>query len=156
MSRQLLTADRWRDLVGQQRRSGLSVESFCGKQALAVSTFFVWRRKLQDRSAPTFVELTPVVEPPGPRPRVSGSWSPNEPIELLLPGGAIVRVGAGFDTGTLRSRGGAAMTSGTSGTSGTHDIPASPAPQASCHAFDLMNISTYHLNPDVGQFYCRQ
>jgi len=101
MSKQSLTAERWRELIGQQQGSGLSIARFCGRHCVAVSTFFFWRRKLEDLAVPTFVELTPAVELPVSTLRASESESPS-PIELQLRCGTIVRVREGFDVPTLR------------------------------------------------------
>lgn len=101
MSKQSLTADRWRELIRQQQDSGLSIARFCDRHCVAVSTFFFWRRKLEDLAGPTFVELTPVVESAGSVLRVSGNES-RSPIELQLRCGTIVRVREGFDGATLR------------------------------------------------------
>jgi transposase-like protein len=101
MSKQSLTADRWRELIRQQQDSGLSIARFCDRHCVAVSTFFFWRRKLEDLAAPTFVELTPAVEPPVSIQRASESES-RLPIELQLRCGTIVRVREGFDVTTLR------------------------------------------------------
>ena len=111
MNGQRLTADRWRDLIRQQSGSGQSIEAFCRQHGLAVSTFFVWRRKLKTGAVPTFVELTSSAEPTAATPQVievKNAPSLNEgadappPIELLLAGGLIVRVRDGFDAATLR------------------------------------------------------
>jgi hypothetical protein len=101
MSKQSLTADRWRELIRQQRGSGLSVARFCGRHSVAVSSFFFWRRKLKAVAAPTFMELTPAVEPPVSILRASERES-RSPIELQLRCGTIVRVREGFDVPTLR------------------------------------------------------
>ncbi len=101
MSKQSLTADRWRELIRQQQDSGLSIARFCGRHSVAVSSFFFWRRKLEDRAAPMFVELTPAVEPAASILRASESEL-RLPIELQLRCGTIVRVREGFDVPTLR------------------------------------------------------
>jgi len=101
MSKQSLTAERWRELIRQQEGSGLSVARFCGQQGVAVSSFFFWRRKLKGSAAPTFVELMPAVELPVSTLRAGESESPS-PIELQLRCGTIVRVREGFDVPTLR------------------------------------------------------
>jgi putative transposase len=108
MNKRILTADRWRELIEQQQRSGLSIAAFCAEHDVAVSTFFAWRRKLEIRGAPgapgisgvpAFVELTPSIEPAAARGSVELLPAP---IELLLPGGLTVRVRENFDAATLR------------------------------------------------------
>lgn len=36
----------WREVIARQRESGLSIKGFCAKEALAIATFFVWKRRL--------------------------------------------------------------------------------------------------------------
>jgi len=105
MNRRRLTADRWRDLIRQQSRSGLSIAAFCAEHDVAASTFFVWRRKVAAGDAPTFVELTPAIEGSTAAAATGAARhgeSANAPIELLLPDGLILRVHQGFDAATLR------------------------------------------------------
>ncbi len=102
MNRRRLTVDRWRDLVRQQRRSGLSIAAFCAAHDVAASTFFVWRRKLEGRDAPRFVELTPSAEPASAAPGANEGETAPAPIELSLPGDLTVRVREGFSAATLR------------------------------------------------------
>jgi transposase-like protein len=92
MTRQRLTAQQWQALMDQQRSSGMTIARFCDHHGLAVSTFFVWRRKLSEPDAPTFVELT----------HEAASASVDAPIELVLTGDVLVRVHAGFDAALLR------------------------------------------------------
>lgn len=114
MNNRTLTADRWRELIAQQQGSGLSIAAFCAERAVAASTFFAWRRKLEIRPASAFVELTPSAASAAARaneheasrvlvelPPASIELLP-EPIELLLPGGLPLRVRKGFDAATLR------------------------------------------------------
>lgn len=70
----------------------MTITRFCDHHGLAVSTFFAWRRKLREPEASMFVELT----------HEAASASVDAPIELLLPGGVLVRVHAGFDAALLR------------------------------------------------------
>lgn len=82
MNKRILTANRWRELIEQQQRSGLSIAAFCAEHGVAASTFFAWRRKLEIRGvpgapgapgapgmsgAPAFVELRPSIEPAAAR-----------------------------------------------------------------------------------------
>ena len=85
-----MTAERWRALVEQQRAGAVSVSAFCRRHGLAVSTYFAWRRRLDDAARSTFVEVTAAVDL---RPSL---------IEVVVAGGARVQVRAGFDTALLR------------------------------------------------------
>lgn len=97
MSRRQLKPERWRELVGRQRTSGLTVEAYCRRQRLATSTFYAWRHKLAAVEAPAFVELMPKADVLPPRPGVGAAV-----IEVSVRGGVTVRVGEGFDAGLLR------------------------------------------------------
>lgn len=129
---QRLTASQWRRLFHRQRSSGLSVAAFCGREGVAVSTFFAKRRQLEASSGaepqraqgsasgarqrlapPAFVEVrsTGAADAEGADPsdeaaaeaaREASACSEPEPIELVLDRGVVVRVRAGFDAGLLR------------------------------------------------------
>jgi transposase-like protein len=115
----------WRRRVGAQRTSGLSVRAFCARHGLPESAFYFWRRELERRDAertqaavvrrprqrsaadarPRFV---PVVVTEGPASVAAAratSVLPASPpaIELVHPGGVVVRVPAGTDTAALRT-----------------------------------------------------
>lgn len=113
MSRQRLSETRWRELVAQQRASGLEVAAFCQQHGLVVSTFYWWRRRLErppeqeDQAAPRFieprfVELTTAAD---------AGEGPTGGVELVLRRGGgggggvaeiVVRVREGFDAALLR------------------------------------------------------
>ena len=76
----------------QQRFSGMTIDAFCDHHGLAVSTFFAWRRRLREPDVPAFVELTHEAE----------LTANDTSIEVVLPGGVLVRVHAGFDAALLR------------------------------------------------------
>ena len=85
----------WRRMLRQWQRSGLSVRAFCEQHGLSQPSFYAWRRTLADRDAHTvaFVPVELVPEPtPGPTPGPAAAG-----LELLLPGGRVLRIGAGFD-----------------------------------------------------------
>jgi transposase len=86
----------WRQVIARRERSGLTVRAFCEDEGLSEPSFYTWRRELARRdraaaqaSAATFVPVQIVAEP-------------NAAIEIVLPGGALVRVRPGFDRPTLR------------------------------------------------------
>lgn len=101
MARRRLTAERWRELIEQQRADCLSVTAFCRRHGLALSTYYAWRQRVrtpQAADAPRFVELTATGE--------SGSAREMALIEVRLASGVSagvhVRVPVGFDAATLR------------------------------------------------------
>jgi transposase-like protein len=92
-----------RRLIEQWQRSGLSVWAFCEQHRLAVSTFYAWRRALQQRDRPangsqlpdavTFLPVHVQNEPSDQQLR----------LELVLAGGQCLRIPPGFDPDTLRA-----------------------------------------------------
>ena len=71
---------RWRQLVKEQGRSGLSIAEFCRQQDVSQASFYQWRKKLQ--SDDSFVPLS-VVSSAG--------------VSVELPCGAVVRISPGDD-----------------------------------------------------------
>jgi hypothetical protein len=102
--------DQWRQRIGRQRISGLSIEEFCRKEQVSSHRFHVWKRRLHEtpparngtgarvpaprvlkrrslaasaparQHAPGFLQLPVTAVRPSP-------W-----IELALPDGTIVRL----------------------------------------------------------------
>jgi transposase len=94
---------RWRMLVAEQRRSGLTIAAFCLDRQLAVSAFHYWKRELRTRDAERrstrpAARFLPVMlaDAPTASPAHSASL-----LELALPSGEVLRVPAGFDPVTL-------------------------------------------------------
>ncbi len=68
------TAAQWKTLITEQAQSNQTIKQFCDSKGLTVSTFYDWRRKLnQDSgdmnsnpaaSSPLFVELEPKLDIP--------------------------------------------------------------------------------------------
>lgn len=98
---------KWREILGRQRASGLGVGAFCRRNAIPASSFFAWRRRLSEAAAaPAFVEAKvaargsstlssdEAISPKSRGPR--GSW-PAGVVEVRLRGGRRVRVGRGLD-----------------------------------------------------------
>lgn len=109
----------WRQRVRRQASSGLSVRAFCEQQGLAESAFHFWRQELKRRAAesrdavissspangqPRFVPVI-MAEPSEPNLRdaalISSEASPLA-IELVHPGGIVIRVPGRCDVAALR------------------------------------------------------
>lgn len=88
----------WRDVVGRQLASGLSVRAFCRSQSLREASFYSWRRKLEERSrekppiASHKLSNGPVASPrrlePSFVPAVVGSFPSDLSIVLELASGS--------------------------------------------------------------------
>ena len=91
---------RWRQLIDQWHRSGLTVRDFCQRQHLATPSFYAWRRTLTKRHAQAvgFVPVEVLAESPVPG-VADGSAAG---LELVLGTGRRLRVGPGFDEATLQ------------------------------------------------------
>jgi transposase len=96
----------WRDHLAAWRRSGLSVSAYCHQHDLAVPTFYLWRRTLEPRPAPPTPSRTDAAASPADTPfvplRLVGPTATPAVLELVLRGGRVVRVPAGFAPDTLR------------------------------------------------------
>lgn len=46
MKRRQLSADAWRAVLGRFAESGLTVQAFCEREAVAVASFYQWRAKV--------------------------------------------------------------------------------------------------------------
>ena len=97
----------WRDHVAGWKSSGLSLRLYSDEHGLKAGTLGYWNSRLKAQAADaltssagpearaTFLGVhvaDPAVSVPEPR---------NEGVELVLPGGYVVRIGRGFDAMTL-------------------------------------------------------
>ena len=90
----------WRGRIRRQQQSGLSIRAFCAEESLSEASFHWWRRELPHRLAesrigppaglqraspgsPEVARFVPVTVAPS---------SPCPSIEIILPGGVLVRV----------------------------------------------------------------
>jgi hypothetical protein len=85
----------WQSRLDRFAASALTVVAFCHREHVSVPAFYYWKRRLgEDRQAP-----------PADAPRllpVRLTAAP-PPVELLLPGGAVLRLTPGCDLDFLRS-----------------------------------------------------
>jgi hypothetical protein len=97
----------WRDHVAGWKSSGLSLRLYSERHGLKAGTLGYWNSRLKAQAADTLISSAgpeaaatflavhvadPAVSSPEPR---------NEGVELVLPGGYVVRIGRGFDAMTL-------------------------------------------------------
>jgi transposase len=99
----------WREHLAAWRRSGQSVRAYCAAQGLSEPSFYSWRRVLTQRERRSGARTAA-----GDR-TASATLAPGSPfvpvrlvedtaaaVEVVLPGGRVVRVAAGFSAQTLR------------------------------------------------------
>jgi hypothetical protein len=96
---------RWRRIIQEQERSGLSVRAFCRRGQVHESAFYFWRRELQRRQGepgahgrsqrPPMPAFVPVRVTGQPAPAVPG------PIVIELSGGRRVHVTGPVDRAGL-------------------------------------------------------
>lgn len=85
----------WRERVGDQRRSGLSVARYCAEHALNGSTFYLWRKRVGDARLPVLMKLVEVITTPA-------AVASHGVIEIVLPDALTVRLDAQVPIARLR------------------------------------------------------
>ena len=107
--------NHWRRLLGLWRSSGLNGRDFCAKYQLSLPSFYACRQEIARRDREKHTTDTPARRCQSLPPR---SAAPTRPafvqltptatllamptLEVVLAGGRLLRVGAGFDAGLLR------------------------------------------------------
>lgn len=90
-------ADRdqfWRDAIAAWKESGLTVTAFCAARGLGESTFFARRRELVRRN-----QSPNAPAPPAPNTSFAAvRVIPDPAVEIVVPGGVILRVPVDTDT----------------------------------------------------------
>jgi hypothetical protein len=103
----------WRKLIRQQAETGETIARFCARQGVPVHQFYWWRRTLPKRDRPSPADrrhrrmarasIASKGEPELPAfLPVRLPFSVGVPIEVVHPGGCVLRVPAGFDPLSLR------------------------------------------------------
>jgi hypothetical protein len=90
------SADReqfWRDTIAAWKVSAQSVRAFCAARGVAEATFFARRRELATPEPSPLPAVTTVPPPSFAEVRVI----PDPTIEIVIPGGLLVRVPVGAD-----------------------------------------------------------
>jgi transposase len=93
--------DLWRQRLLRFERSGLSAVAFCAKEGVSTATFYAWRQRLRHLPADQAAEvagpadeairLVPVRLLPAAA-----------PVEVVLPGGLVLRLTPGCDLDFVR------------------------------------------------------
>jgi hypothetical protein len=97
----------WRRLLRRWRGSGRTVRGFCAEQGVSEPTFYAWRRTIATRDQEAGPQQPARLRTGAPRGRgrpafVPVQVRPTTALEVVLGGGRLVRVPAGFDPATLR------------------------------------------------------
>jgi transposase-like protein len=91
----------WRELLGDQRSSGMSVKEWCESEGISTNTYYYWRKRLSVASAASSAPASPLA--PGWLP-VTLDEAPSCSSGLTLRVGRVfVDVSRGFDAGLLSS-----------------------------------------------------
>jgi hypothetical protein len=91
--------EQWRERIAEQERSGMSVKEFCRERGLTECSFYAWRKRLRNGEEPVRFALVER-EAQGRR---EGATATDPRLELVLTGGARLRIGTGVDSTTLRT-----------------------------------------------------
>lgn len=95
----------WRDRVGRQAVSGLSIRQFCDQERIATASFYAWRRRLKNGT--DAAGRPPVAGRGGSEPRKAGEFIPLSLVdvatawEVVHPHGYRVRVKGQIDAAAL-------------------------------------------------------
>ncbi len=102
---------RWREHLAAWRRSGQSVRAYCAGQGLSEPSFYSWRRLLTQRDGRSGARTVPGSKTaaaalasgsPFVPVRLVEDTAPATALEVILRGGRVLRVAAGFSAQTLR------------------------------------------------------
>lgn len=86
----------WAERLARFPDSGLSPAQFCAREGVSLATFYAWKRRLAAADATSEAGS-------GPR-LLSVRLAPPAPaVELILPGGAVVRLAPGSDLAFVRA-----------------------------------------------------
>jgi len=83
----------WRDAIAAWKESGQTVTAFCAARGIGESTFFAKRRELARRQQSPSAAAAATANPSFAAVRVI----PDPMIEIVVPGGLILRVPVGAD-----------------------------------------------------------
>jgi transposase len=93
--------DLWRQRLLRFERSGLSAVAFCAKEGVSAPSFYAWRRRLRHQPAEHAARKD---QPPADVARLVPVriLPTTAPVELVLPGGAVLRLTSGCDLDFVR------------------------------------------------------
>lgn len=101
----------WRGVIRRQSRSSETIAAFCAREGVSADRFYWWRRALRarDRQLAADAQVSDGDEQPEQGDAVVESFVPvrlpfltEAAIEMVHPGGWVLRVPVGFDLPSLR------------------------------------------------------
>jgi hypothetical protein len=90
----------WTERLARFPASGLTPAQFCAQQGVSLPSFYAWRRRL---AAPATAAAPDSDGDPGPRLLPVRLPAPGAAVELVLPGGAVLRLSPGCDLAFVRA-----------------------------------------------------
>jgi hypothetical protein len=94
------TRQTWAERLARFAAAGLSTAQFCAAEGVSVASFYLWKRRLAVTAPPA--GPASAGQQSGPRLLPIRLADPGSAVELVLPSGAVLRIGAGADEVTLR------------------------------------------------------
>ncbi len=92
--------DAWTQRLARFPDSGLTPAQFCAREGISLPSFYAWKRRLAAAARPTPTDAT---AHRGPRLLPVRLSATDATVELVLPGGAVLRVQPGCDLAFVRS-----------------------------------------------------
>jgi transposase len=92
----------WVERLARFATSGLRPAEFCAAEGVSLPSFYSWRRRLDADGRPPAAEQNGDTQP-GPRLLPVRLPTAAAAVELVLPGGAVLRVPPGSDLAFVRS-----------------------------------------------------
>jgi hypothetical protein len=93
------TRQTWAERLARFAAAGQTTAQFCAAEGVSVASFYLWRRRLAAAEFPAGAENSG--HQAGPRLLPVHLAEPTPAVELVLPTGAVLRIGAGADEATL-------------------------------------------------------
>ena len=99
---------RFRELLEEQKESGLTIKEFCSNHGIAPSTFHYWKKKLGKKSGrnefiPLIVKRSSGVDLPKGSTCSEITTGKEALLELVYPNGTILRLKHDLDLAQLRA-----------------------------------------------------
>ena len=96
------TRQTWGERLARFADSGLSPSQFCTQEGVSLPSFYAWKRRLAAEADDPATAAPPAGDP-GPRLLPVRLPAPAALPELILPGGAVLRIPPGADLACVRS-----------------------------------------------------